>query len=62
MQRGEGNRTGATEAMCKPFCGYSYVDDCTDPITYAPGGIMNTDDAIYLLYHTLFGDSLYPLN
>ena len=48
-------------------CGDSYVDSYTDPLPYVPGdtnndGFVDGNDAIHLLYYTLFGDALYPLN
>ena len=48
-------------------CGYSYQDDFTDPLPYVLGdvdgnGVVDTDDAIYLLYYTLFGEGSYPIN
>ena len=48
-------------------CGDSYMDSYTDPLPYVPGdanndGFVDGNDAIHLLYYTLFGDALYPLN
>ena len=46
------------------------VNDCSvtkDMQLYIPGDVdcndvVDGNDAIYLLYYTLFGDALYPLN
>ena len=48
-------------------CGDSYVDSYTDPLPYIAGdvdgnNVVDTDDAIYLLYYTLFGEESYPIN
>ena len=48
-------------------CGYSYIGDYVDALPYVPGdanndGFVDGNDAIHLLYYTLFGDALYPLN
>ena len=58
-------REGKTDVVA-----YVDVNDCSvtkDIQLYIPGdvdnnGIVNTDDAIYLLYNVMFGDEDYPMN
>ena len=57
---------GCTVHTCD-ICGYCYQDNFTDPLPYMAGdtdgnSLTDTDDAIYLLYFTLFGEGEYSLS